>query len=541
MRDNGGWSAPEALEVRNVDGRLQRDGFAPRGAPITAVAGETRTDLFFVDGDGALARVVQDQDPGEWHRPDVPPSLSLFTTPGAATAAVTRSTHQEDVFLVTRGRLRSFRELPTLLAEARSLGTNIVYLWDYWEGTHAGADASGAKPCPLHPPYFNKGDYIPRADLGGEDALKDGISRIQGLGGKVVLYVEPFIIFYDSYVARFRPNRGDSNQGQYLAGRYPTKPPLNVIARHDEQGKEWNVYPHCHTMVPALLEWQAHIRKVVERLVHEYGADGIFLDSFGWQMNWPMRVDYLGPSGRQEHDYWPLDYARGVLALADDVMETIGPERIVLVETPSGPMAHHCHGGVSADFGFHAHDGLSNQSRITASPVRYGLPEIRYFSNGGDSMNRLHQIYAAGHGLALCHQHILDAKGAHVAHLKRLVDIRRNHAEALIHGRQTYQPKPDRGWDDLAAYCYRGRSASAIITVVNTSEDADYTGRLELRAEHAGSSWTDLISGRRFIANGVALQVAVPRGGRSKLDNLLVLQQDPTVRLSRPPTSGRRG
>ena len=230
---------------------------------------------------------------------------------------------------MTRGRLRSFRELPTLLAEAQSLGTNIVYLWDYWEGTHAGADASGAGPCapPLHPPYFNKGDYIPRADLGGEDALKDGISRIHVLGGKVVLYVEPFIIFHDSYVARFRPNRGDSNQGQYLAGRYPTKPPLNVIANDDEQGKEWNVYDYCHTMVPALPEWQAHIRKVVERLVHEYGADGIFLDSFGWQMNWPMRVDYLGPSGRQEHDHRPLDYARGVLALADDVMETIGPER----------------------------------------------------------------------------------------------------------------------------------------------------------------------------------------------------------------------
>ena len=75
---------------------------------------------------------------------------------------------------------------------------------------------------PLHPPYFNKGDYIPRADLGGEDALKDGISQIHSrYGGKVVLYVEPFIIFYDSYVARFRPNRGDSNQGQYLAA--PTR------------------------------------------------------------------------------------------------------------------------------------------------------------------------------------------------------------------------------------------------------------------------------------------------------------------------------
>ena len=189
-------------------------------------------------------------------------------------------------------------------------------------------------------------------------------------------------------------------------------------------------------------------------------------------------------------------------------------------------MAHHCHGGVSADFAFHARDGLSNQSRITASPVRYGLPEIRYFSNGGDSMNRLHQIYAAGHGLALCHQHILDAeRGA-----RRPPQTPRRHSLQPRRGADPWPPDLSaeaRPWAGTTWpwYRYRGRSASAIITVVNTSEDADYTGRLELRAEHAGSSWTDLISGRRFIANGAALQIAVPRGGRSKLDNLLVLQQ----------------
>ena len=526
MRDNRGWSPPTALEVPDGDGGLQRDGFAPAGAPITALAGPNRTDLFFVDGNGALAQVVQDQDTAEWRRPDVAPSLNLFTAPGAATAAVTRNSRQADVFLVTKGRLRSFIELPDLLSEARSLGTDIVYLWDYWEGTpQVGADASGAGPlAPLQPPYFNKGDYIPRADLGGEDALKEGIRRVHALGGKVVLYVEPFIIFCDSYVARFRPNPDDRSQGQYLAGRYPTKWPLSVIASHDEQGREWSVYDCYHTMVPALPEWQAHVLKVVDRLVHGYGADGIFLDSFGWQMNWPMRVDYRGPEGHRELDCWPVDYARGVLALADKVMQTIGPDRVVLVETPSGPMARHCHGGVSADFAFHVRNGLSNQDRITASAVRYGIPEVRYFSNGGDSMNRLHQVYAAGHGLALCHQHILEENGSHVGHLKHLVDIRRTHADALIHGQQTYQPQAE-GPEDVAAYCYRGPSGLTIITVVNTSEEADYTGRLALRAEHADSAWTDLIGGGHFTANGAALQISVPRGGRSKTDNLLVLQQ----------------
>jgi hypothetical protein len=213
-----------------------------------------------------------------------------------------------------------------------------------------------------------------------------------------------------------------------------------------------------------------------------------------------------------------------VLDLADEVVDDIGPDRVLLVETPSGPVGRHCHGGVSADFSFHVRDGLSDQTRIMASPVRYGIPEVRYFSNGGDSMNRTHQIYAAGHGLALCHQHILESDGMHVGHIKQLVDIRRTYAEALIHGEQWYQPSAEDGRGDVAAYCYRG-GGTTILTIVNTSESADYSGRLQLRAEHTGSIWTDLLSGRGLAAEGTALPINLPRGGRSNTDNLLVLEQ----------------
>jgi hypothetical protein len=520
MRNNGGWSPAAALEVQTEGGRLQREGLAPEGAPITALAKPNRTDLFFVDAAGALTRLYQ-RDGGQWTRMDPMPTLPLYSVAGAATAAVVRNAQQEDVFLVMQGRLRSFLDLPKLLEEARTLGTNVVYLWDYWEGApQSAADVTGAGPlAPAHPPYFNKGDYWPRADLGGEAAFKEGIARVHALGGKVILYVEPFIIFWDSHVARFRPAAGFKSQGEYLAGRYPTKPPLSLIASVDERGKEWKVYDYCHTMVPAFPDWQAHVLKVVDRLVNQYDADGIFLDSFGWQINWPMRVEALG----RELDCWPLDYARGVLALADAVIKKIGPERVVLVETPGGPMGRHCHGGVSADFAFHVRDGLSDQTRITASAVRYGIPEVRYFSNGGDSMNRLHQIYAAGHGLALCHQHLLDGSGALVAHIRRLVDIRRTHAEALIRGRQVYQPPTEDGADDVAAYCYRGADGTTILMVVNTSEVGGYAGQLRLQPEHAGSSWTDLLTGLRFSADDTALQIALPAGGRAATGNLLVL------------------
>jgi len=60
-----------------------------------------------------------------------------------------------------RGSPRAFLELPRLLEDARAVGTDVVYLWDYWE----------ASPFAPEPHYFNKGDYIPRRDLGGASAL----------------------------------------------------------------------------------------------------------------------------------------------------------------------------------------------------------------------------------------------------------------------------------------------------------------------------------------------------------------------------------
>lgn len=523
MRNNGGWSVPAPLTVGN-----ERVGFAPAGAPITAVATTTeRTDLFFVDGAGALVRLCR-TGAGPWERsrtPD-PPSLPLYSVPQAATAAAIRNAQQLDVFLVMQGRLRSFRDLPNLLREARQLGTDVVYLHDYWDGRpRVDADRSGRGPFAwAHPPYFNKGDYLPREDLGGAQALREGIANVHAAGGRVILYVEPFIIFVDSRVARTRRDPDDpKDQGEYLAGRFPSqKQLLSLIAAPTEWGTEWRIWkPSNHTMVPSLPAWVDHIAEVVDRLTNDYGADGIFLDSFGWQMNYPMYVEpHRGKEGIQQ---WPIDYARGVLKLTDVVRTVIGPDRVVLAETPAGPIGRHCHGGVSADFGFPGDpDGIE---KITASPVRYGIPEIRYFSNGGSgdySLNRLHQIFAAGHGLALCHQHLVENNGEHADHIRHLVDIRRTHSDTLIRGRQTYQPMPEGSGDAVAAYCYRGPRGTTILTVVNTAR-TDYSGRLRLRPEHAWSSWVDLLSGRSFAATGTTLPIALPGAGQSTTRDLLVL------------------
>jgi hypothetical protein len=45
-------------------------------------------------------------------------------------------------------------------------------------------------------------------------------------------------------------------------------------------------------MVPPHDAWQNHIVGIVKRLTQEYGADDIFLDTFGWQTTYPMYVGY---------------------------------------------------------------------------------------------------------------------------------------------------------------------------------------------------------------------------------------------------------
>jgi hypothetical protein len=200
----------------------------------------------------------------------------------------------------------------------------------------------------------------------------------------------------------------------------------------------------------------------VARQLVDYGADGIYLDSSGWQWNWPMMNSVMSLSGDR---CTPWEYSRAVLELADQVRDAIGPDRVVLCESTSGQLGRQVHGGFSSDLGQKvAQQRWRNQGRILASPVRYGMPQVNFISNGLD-MNELHQIFAAGHPLALCwnlHSYADNPKRegpdvfmhrkAERDQIKQLLTVRNSLKNALVYCRQTYQP--DTGDDDVAAYFY---------------------------------------------------------------------------------------
>jgi len=365
-----------------------------------------------------------------------------------------------------RQHIESFRQLPRLLDQAQRLGTNVVYIWDYWEG-----DGEHGRP------YSNKGDYIPRSDLGGIPAFVDGVKAIHDRGGKIIVYVEAFIISYYSRIGH--------EKGARWGGR-------------DASGELYAQYRNNYSMISSFGPWQDYVADVCKRLVGEYGVDGIFLDSWAWRMNIPMKNEAEGVL------YSAKQYSQGVLTLADKVrtaIQLIKPEAVLIGETTAGPVARHWHGGLSADFAWMS---SINQDKILGSPVRYAAPEVNFMSNGR-TIAELNQIFAAGHNLALCD---IDLPLAN--YIKPLVEIRQQYKDALIYGAQAYQPQT--GDADVAAYYYRG-SPNRIITAANTSAQRNYTGNLILENSDAETVWQNLISGERIQAVENRIRVKIPAGG----------------------------
>lgn len=403
-------------------------------------------------------------------------------------------------------RISSFTQLPKLLTEARSVGTSVLYLNDYW---------NGVKNPQNFPPYYNKGDYTPSSTLGGAHALRAGIAAVHAKGGHVIAYIEPYIIFQYAQIA--------AEHGTDWAGR-------------DSAGDLDQSYQDYYTMIQPFTPWQDQVVSIAKRLVGRYGFDGVFLDSSGWQMN------KNGLQTRAEQvQYTSQEWSQGVLRLVDRVraaIRTVKPDAVVLSETASGPIAHHLDGGLSADFAWLSGQ---NDNQIIASPMRYGLPNDDVFSNGRicaqaspcddegsgaysitnvQHLNQLNQIYAAGEGLALSQLELPNA-----TYVKKLVRLRQTYHDALIQGTQTYQP--DTGNPAVPAYNYQGVK-NQVITVANTTSST-YTGNLALQGAQSGTTWKDMLTGKTFIANGANLAMTVPAA------SLRVLVRQGRVPTGPPP------
>jgi len=191
-------------------------------------------------------------------------------------------------------KLKSFEDLPIVLDDARRLGCNVVYLVDYWEGG-----------------YEMKAEYVPRSDLGGPEAFKKGMDAIHKKGGRIIVYLEAFIVSRRTDWAKKHAD----------------------WAMMDEDGKYYSYYQtgdRFYLMYPGPGSgWREYISDVARRLVADYDVDGIMLDSYGYQWDW---VDYnpKHPAGLDKR-VWNK-YA---IKLVEDVRRKVReakPDAIVMLE-----------------------------------------------------------------------------------------------------------------------------------------------------------------------------------------------------------------
>jgi hypothetical protein len=198
--------------------------------------------------------------------------------------------------------IHDFHELPKLLEQARTLGTSTIYLVDWFEGK------PGAPPFNY---WMNKGDYLPRSDMGGPTALQEGISALHARGGRVILYVEGFIISQESQVGKTH-----GTQWSIIGPKGPPEQP----------------YPGTWKPCPGAEGWLAHVEGVARR-IGGYGADGIFFDSEGFQKDWKCLSHKHGHRPGDPEVF--NDGCVHLLRRARAALREGNPEAILLIEGPT--------------------------------------------------------------------------------------------------------------------------------------------------------------------------------------------------------------
>lgn len=229
-------------------------------------------------------------------RPDIPAwwqNTRAFYCPlansGAGSSLMKYRTERADGF-------ESFRDLDKMLDDAERLGTNVIYLVDYWE-----------------PDYEDKSDYRPKLRWGGDEAFREGIEKVHRRGGRVILYLEALIITRDTELGR-------------------TMGP--AWAMMDEKG---NYYPYYgrdrfYLMYPGPGSgWVEYIAGAAGRLAWDFKIDGVHLDSYGVHLDHVLK-DY-NPKHPQGKDLEA--FHRGAVELVKRVRAELRkhvPEAVVILE-----------------------------------------------------------------------------------------------------------------------------------------------------------------------------------------------------------------
>lgn len=207
---------------------------------------------------------------------------------GAGASLMKYKAHRDEGF-------GSFVDLDKVLDDARRLGTDVIYLVGYWE-----------------PDYEHKADYRPKLQWGGDAALRLGIEKVHRRGGRVLLYLEGFIVSRKTELGRTKgPEWAMMNEnGDYYS-------------YYDTGDRFYLMYPGRGS------GWTDYLVSGAGRLARDFRIDGVHLDSYGLQWGW--KDHHPGhPDGRD-----PESFNRGAVDLVRRVRAEIRrhvPDAVVILE-----------------------------------------------------------------------------------------------------------------------------------------------------------------------------------------------------------------
>ncbi|HPO16245.1 MAG TPA: DUF6259 domain-containing protein [Candidatus Hydrogenedentes bacterium] len=227
--------------------------------------------------------------------------------------------------------LNSFRELPAAHLQAP------VDNWEYAFYCRTSMLNEGKAYSP-----HTDGDNIIREDLGGAEAMREGIAGIHRLGLHTTLYVEGYVVHKESELVK----SGNGLQWSIM------RKDGTITCPYESQG----FYPMC----PGSVEWQDHLAAMTARLLRETGADAIRLDSLGFYY-----LPCYNPAHHHDSPFGYNQWLQQLLAKVHRAVTKVKPDVLLLTEGPADWFAPWVHGA------------LTSRCPRELSPMRLALSAFR--------------------------------------------------------------------------------------------------------------------------------------------------------------------
>ncbi|MBN2209101.1 MAG: hypothetical protein JW759_07375 [Candidatus Coatesbacteria bacterium] len=346
-------------------------------------------------------------------------------------------------------KIHSFSQLPDLLDEANRLGTSVLYLTDYWEGVGQCEDPYSC--------WVNKGEYIPRTDFGGAEAFAEAIDAVHALDGRVVLYMEPFIIYVGSEAGRAH-------------GR--------EWSMFDETGRYYDPYVNNWTLCPDSQEWVNYLSDVCYDLVDTLSIDGLYFDSYGFQWDWVCHSPlHKHPPGKNNFEYAAYQLLKNV----SEVSRSANPDLLIMTEGPERETLRYSDGSQDWDI-----------AKVLSTPGLESMNRYRLFL-GGYNIDSINLTAGFGYNLALGPLQLMDAD-----YIRALLSGRRELADALVTGSHKAILSCDS--TRVVPNLFVGAEHD-VVCAINLS-NVQLNTRVFLPEYYVGTLWTDYETGAVVEATG---------------------------------------